>query len=1429
VQIFVHYCRACWFSAVVTIAEIIIMKSTLLRCVHTSIFFNLSSISRDMVEFLMECQVSIIWVLIIMIVVGAATNSLSVSTHQTYSALDLDSVTVCVGPVSSNFYQALWALYNSTNGDAWNWLPQNVKTGYAWDFSIGNESTAALLDRPCKDNWQGLTCVPSPVGHDQCDIGTITLERRNMKGPLPAELANISSMEYLYLADNCISGTIPTELALLRNLQALGLEGNYFSGPLPSELSLLSATSTLQLASNSLTGPIPLSVYSMTWLTDLDLEFNYLTSSISSSIGNLSALETFSVNTNYLTGSIATEIGLIRRLQFLFLEFTYLTGTIPSTIGDIGELIEIEFNNCYISGPVPETLANNRNLIALLLYDNQLSSTIPGNLGNLSSLEVIDLENCGLSGSIPVALSNAHSLIALVLDENYLTGQIPDEYAALHFLGILMLTNNFLSGTLPSSFGSNMPEMIHVNLGGNYLTASIPSEYSNFSHLEALVLGPNYLSKGLPDSLSPQLLLFQVNNNFHSGVVHGLFKPRSRMLFPDLLLADISDNAFSGSFPSTLFSLSLIRLSASSNCFEGELLCDIENGTMYGSSLEEIDLEGLSSGIGCRTYVIPTSLLSTSGYYPNWYMKGGIPSCIWSLPSLRALYLIGNGFTGPIVAPLNATLIPKLVNLSLRVNALTGTIPDFLLEHQGYQLMHLSYNRFHGTLPEVSRFCNNRTEVEIVANRLSGPLNRAVSCGWWNVASQVLQGNMFTFPVDSLDGETKEIALVYYGSYTLDIAMILSSLAYAAVIMLALVSYVLNSPDENLKLRVILNRATWFRLISSWQLQYKVVSLPSDWQSFFTVGIEYAQYVLVLLALALGGFLTLYLILKKCTNGYGTHVNQYRWIISAAYLHGVVPVVLVAVFLVSLILLLERHRFVRELFLSSNSSNPSRKRTSVSWKRQIQLIFMLSINVGVVGSVNTGYLFAVLNNNPQIQAIQLGLSAFKLLWNSGFTMVALSVLKFKRKPGKLSMNSLTFRFLIKLGNFVIIPCIVTSLIDPNCFYNLFSQEPESLIYSPRCYGTSTLQINLDSVDQVVLYNCSGSLDELQTPLTPPFVYSFQCSSALISNYVPIVLYSCVITGLFVPLSLLIVLYWLDTSKWLKSGRLDYLFDNWLPRILKPPHLLSSSSLTTRHDSVSSISSSISSATLVQTKVSSFPIEALQGTLLLNLTLLGSFGLAFPYLGGIILCSALLEAWAWMLAIGRYHKHIQAGNRTCSFSRGTLPPLSPSLASKSSFDLGENASDISKSFSTHSISSDVIGVSGEIVDILQLCQAIGKFDVALVVIIVFLFWSLLFFDMVGDIYGRNSGLAALFSSLFGGPLISLLFLFHFVSSSWNRSMNSPDCTEGDPTRASSGVEMAPTIQKSQSAVISYETFYDVQSAFENRNDSLDPEVTVAQTK
>ena len=358
-------------------------------------------------------------------------------------------------PVASEFdastdKAALVALYNATDGPNW----QNNSN---W-----------LSDRPIGE-W-------SYVSTDGDGRVTRLLPGNNrLSGSIPSELSNLANLESLFLNGNRLSGSIPSELGNLANLESLYLNGNQLSGSIPSELGNLANLRLLWLNDNQLSGSIPPELGNLANLKRLRLDENQLSGSIPSELGNLANLRLLWLNDNQLSGSIPSELGNLANLEQLFLVENQLSGSIPSELGNLANLRLLWLNDNQLSGSIPSELGNLANLEQLFLVENQLSGSIPSELGNLVNLEKLILSNNQLSGSIPPELGNLAYLKNLSLSDNQLSGSIPPELGNLAYLKNLSLSDNQLSGSIPPELG-NLANLTWLTLYGNDWSGCIPAK-----------------------------------------------------------------------------------------------------------------------------------------------------------------------------------------------------------------------------------------------------------------------------------------------------------------------------------------------------------------------------------------------------------------------------------------------------------------------------------------------------------------------------------------------------------------------------------------------------------------------------------------------------------------------------------------------------------------------------------------------------------------------------------------------------------------------------------------------------------------------------------------------------------------------------------------------------------------------------------------
>ena len=569
--------------------------------------------------------------------------------------------------------QILEAFYTATNGGSWttstNWNDDNedLDDWHGVSADSSDNVTGLVLD---SNNLTGS--IPSSLG-GLSELQTLTLSENQLSGSIPAELGNASKLVFVALWDNDLTGSIPSELGNLSALRSLRLEQNQLSGSIPSELGNLSALTEIELFGNQLTGEIPSSLGNLTNLFKLHLDQNQLSGSIPSELGNLSKLQYLRLHTNKLTGSIPSELGNLSKLETLQLYNNELTGSIPPELGNAGSSVDAQ-----------DTRTDN--LTILSFSSNQLSGEIPSELGDLSALQYLLLNGNRLEGEIPEELGDLSNLLWLWLNGNRLTGSIPTQLGSLSALTQLYLNNNRLTGSIPSALGNlgksgNVNNLLYLVLWDNQLTGSIPSELGRLSSLQWLSLSQNKLSGSIPSSLGnlTSLIWLYLNQNELSGSI-----PTQLGSLTALTSLYLNNNELTGSIPTQMNSLTALN---DLYLHDNQLSGDVPNlngltalgGLGLGGNDLDLDWSMFESGADLKLDLASDSVWNASGndrsllylYLHDSGLTEDIP--LWlgaNHTDLIELWLHDNGLTGTV--PTNLNSLTSLTNLRLSGNSLTG-------------------------------------------------------------------------------------------------------------------------------------------------------------------------------------------------------------------------------------------------------------------------------------------------------------------------------------------------------------------------------------------------------------------------------------------------------------------------------------------------------------------------------------------------------------------------------------------------------------------------------------------------------------------------------------------------------------------------------------------------------------------------------------
>jgi hypothetical protein len=145
---------------------------------------------------------------------------------------------------------------------------------------------------------------------------------------IPLELTALPQLTHLFLANNQLSGEIPTKVSSWRNLVVLNASNNLLNGRIPQEIVALPSLTTLLLDQNRLSGSLPSNILSWKSLTILNLSRNSFSGQIPEEFGLLSSLSDLDLSENQLSGEIPVQLGRLTGI-FLNLSSNHLTGRIP--------------------------------------------------------------------------------------------------------------------------------------------------------------------------------------------------------------------------------------------------------------------------------------------------------------------------------------------------------------------------------------------------------------------------------------------------------------------------------------------------------------------------------------------------------------------------------------------------------------------------------------------------------------------------------------------------------------------------------------------------------------------------------------------------------------------------------------------------------------------------------------------------------------------------------------------------------------------------------------------------------------------------------------------------------------------------------------------------------------------------------------------
>ncbi|KAF6168540.1 hypothetical protein GIB67_005152 [Kingdonia uniflora] len=396
--------------------------------------------------------------------------------------------------------------------------------------SLNPPSNMGWLDSdPCK--WDHVGCS------NDNRVTRIQIGNQGLTGTLPSGLNGLSELERLELQGNSITGPLPT-LNGMSSLQALLLSGNNFS-EIPVDL--FAGLSSLQVV-------------------ELD-KISFAPWEIPESLRNATTLQNFSANSANIKGNIPDIFGgdSFPSLIELHLAFNKLEGGLPASfsgstiqslwlngqqstnkltgtvevLGNMTSLTEVWLQSNKFLGPLPDFVGL-LDLWSLSLRDNQFTGPVPLSLVSLKSLKIVNITNNMLQG--PVPKFDASVAVDMSPDTNKFCLPAPGDCDPRVNVLLSVAKDVGYPTTLAERWDGNDPckpwvgvscmkgEITVINYPKMNLTGTISPEFASLKSLTRIVLSDNNLYGSIPAELTtlPNLVELDVSNNKLTGPIPSL-------------------------------------------------------------------------------------------------------------------------------------------------------------------------------------------------------------------------------------------------------------------------------------------------------------------------------------------------------------------------------------------------------------------------------------------------------------------------------------------------------------------------------------------------------------------------------------------------------------------------------------------------------------------------------------------------------------------------------------------------------------------------------------------------------------------------------------------------------------------------------------------------------------------------------------------
>jgi Leucine-rich repeat (LRR) protein len=956
---------------------------------------------------------------------------------------------------------------------------------------------------------------------------------------------NISSgvvLTTLSLAQNMMSGNLDFLLSM-SNLAQLDMENNFVTGSIPSQISQVPFVDYFAICSvenNFLSSTLPRQLFEME-LEELIVSNNYISGFIPETL-SMSSVNAFFASTNMFEGSLPRDINAVRTVYAFDVSNNNLTGTIPRFLLESNYSVLVVLVNNSLEGNF-HGLTFGRSLEQLEASNNQLTGSFPMNLG--ISLQSLDLRNNRLSGELNVSCDSATHLSDLFIGGNSFFGTL-EKLECFTNLTILDVSNNSFTGSIEVL--QLIPNIEQIIVSQNKLTGTLPSFLGSHAALRVLIVSDNQFY-GQPDVIfnaSVQTLLTAVDlsSNDFSGSV-----PSVVFTLPILESFSSIKTCFSGTLPSSICGCSTLKV----------LLMDGVTSGLNCQRRFDIDLvagsDAYVSRKGSLIGGIPTCVWNDLPLLASLHLSSnGLTGTIGPVnggSNLTSIVLSYNQLSGTI--PEELMSLP-FTTLELSNNRLKGTVNGDL--QQSDAVVSLENNRLSGFLPASF---SNGSEINVMLGNLidcnadhhkpaADPHAEETSCGssqlndalvvWGTVAGVLIM----TLIVLALSGKV--------ASVWAEVALLRKVGSATFVQTLENVAYMFGAKGDS----------SYRGYIDSLRLNCRdLIPLDGRRSSLLTYVVMvqhlYSFQVLMFCVVSVLICIPVYLGIKFVDDGkYASHTYQYQWLVSATFLTGIPPGVCVLCIWITSMLVFVRIIGVADMTSRSISilvdtlgdeaasksldnatpadNEPVKHRPKRQHWRYLGCTCLGIIHFVAMAGLNGAYLYIILSGDfstTVMSLAQVSVSVVKVAWDSTVIPGGIQLLKRALGESKTTESAtsgqglayVALAFCCSLLTAVVIPFIASLFVNSLCFLDVF--VPVSVVNENFYYNVANkvacVTVQLPTINRTLPFDAPplpttatdcmsfGNVQSLSTEFLPPFTYSFQCGSGILTSYIPVLIYS----------------------------------------------------------------------------------------------------------------------------------------------------------------------------------------------------------------------------------------------------------------------------------------------------------------------------------